>query len=177
MRLKPGDRVKTMDDTANYTVVRLLSGNFALVKTDDGLEMPLSVEKLIITVMKPENLSFPDNCKQSDVKAVSKRKKRYSSGGKVRSKVVDLHMKGSYSGAKDLTTIDVQLIRFRDQLDSAIRDGYKEITFIHGVGSGRLKTELRRVISENYPSCTFQDASFIEYGVGGATLIVISKKG
>ena len=46
--------------------------------------------------------------------------------------------------------------------------------FIHGIGNGTLKHELRKVLDEYYHDLKYQDASFKEYGYG-ATLIFINK--
>jgi hypothetical protein len=88
-------------------------------------------------------------------------------------RVVDLHLKSGYNQGDAL---DRQLARFRGEMDSAIRAGAAEIVFIHGGGIGKLKDEIRRIIGEDYPSCSCQDAPFGRYGVGGATLIVISRR-
>jgi hypothetical protein len=95
---------------------------------------------------------------------------RHSAGRKTR--VVDLHLKHGYSKADAL---DRQLARFRGELDSAIRAGAGEIVFIHGVGAGVLKNELKNILLSEYPSCAFQDAPFARFGVNGATLVVIKK--
>jgi len=96
---------------------------------------------------------------------------RASAGGK--SRVVDLHLKQGYNQPD---AVERQLARFRGELDSAVRAGEKEIIFIHGVGMGKLKDEIRRITAEDYPSCSCQDAPFDRFGVGGATLIVIKQR-
>lgn len=85
---------------------------------------------------------------------------------------VDLHLGPRHGGTE---AIDRQLARFRGELNSAIRAGLREIVFIHGVGSGKLKEEIRGIIAEEYPSCSFSDAPFSRYGFGGATLVTIKK--
>jgi dsDNA-specific endonuclease/ATPase MutS2 len=85
---------------------------------------------------------------------------------------VDLHLRPRQGGAE---AIDRQLARFRGEMNSAIRSGVKEIVFIHGVGSGRLREEIRTILTMEYPSCSFSDASFSRYGYGGATLVTIKK--
>ena len=95
---------------------------------------------------------------------------RRSAGKQTR--VVDLHLKHGYSKADAL---DRQLARFRGELNSAIRAGAGEIVFIHGVGEGILKNELKNILLSEYPSCAFQDAPFARFGVNGATLVVIKK--
>jgi dsDNA-specific endonuclease/ATPase MutS2 len=63
-----------------------------------------------------------------------------------------------------------QLNRFYSALDKAIQGNIKEIVFIHGLGNGKLKYEIRKAIDTKYPDLTYQDASFKEYGFG-ATLV------
>ncbi len=48
------------------------------------------------------------------------------------------------------------------------------MVFIHGVGAGTLKNELRKSLTKDYPQLYFQDASFKEYGFG-ATMIIIRR--
>jgi hypothetical protein len=168
LRPKPGDRVKTMDDTTLYTVIRRLHGDVMLVQTDDGLEIPISSEYLIVSVVNPESISLTDVSRQGRKKAIVK-KKQPRLHSRTGCKEVDLHISGSYSGADSLSSIELQIMRFRNE------EGKKEIIFIHGVGSGRLRKQLRKTVSENYINCAFQDAPFNKYGVDGATLITISK--
>jgi dsDNA-specific endonuclease/ATPase MutS2 len=63
---------------------------------------------------------------------------------------------------------------FRKEMDKAISTGVKKIVFIHGVGDGVLKNELRRELSRKYAKYPFQDASFREYGFG-ATMAVLRR--
>jgi len=86
---------------------------------------------------------------------------------------VDLHLRPGYTGHD---AIDRQLARVRGELESAIRSGLREIVFVHGQGSGRLRDEIRQIIAREYPGCIAGDASFARYGYGGATLVVIKKK-
>lgn len=83
---------------------------------------------------------------------------------------VDLHLKSGYNNRDAL---DRQLARVRAEMDNALRRGLREVIFIHGVGSGKLKEELRRTITEHYPSCSYHDAPFARYGYGAATVVVV----
>ncbi len=85
---------------------------------------------------------------------------------------VDLHLR---SGLMAAEALDRQLARVRGELNSAIRAGEKEIIFIHGAGSGRLREALREIVTAEYPSCFFHDASFTRYGYNGATAVTIRK--
>lgn len=85
---------------------------------------------------------------------------------------VDLHLPSGHTAAEAL---ERQLARVRGELNSAIRAGEKEMIFIHGAGSGRLREALRDIIAAEYPSCTCHDASFTRYGYNGATAVTIRK--
>lgn len=85
---------------------------------------------------------------------------------------VDLHLPSGHAGQEAL---ERQLARVRGELNSAIRAGEKEIIFIHGAGSGRLREALRDLVADEYPSCICHDASFPRYGYNGATAVTIKK--
>jgi dsDNA-specific endonuclease/ATPase MutS2 len=57
-------------------------------------------------------------------------------------------------------------------LEGAIKSKVKRIVFIHGVGNGKLKFELRKLLDTTYAKLRYQDASFKEYGYG-ATLVML----
>jgi hypothetical protein len=88
---------------------------------------------------------------------------------------IDLHIEqitDKYISLSSGEIIGIQLARFRTSLAGAILSGEKRIIFIHGIGAGKLKSEIRKTIDKEYPTCQYQDASFKEYGYG-ATLIII----
>jgi len=87
-------------------------------------------------------------------------------------KEVDLHLKKGYNSSD---AIDRQLTLFRSELDSALRTGIKEIVFIHGVGTGKLRQELIKTLSSHYQSFSYHDAPFSKYGYGGALVVIIKK--
>ena len=70
--------------------------------------------------------------------------------------------------------LDIQMERFRSEMEAAIRNGTKRIVFIHGLGQGTLKSELRRELGTRYKKYDVQDASFREYGYG-ATMVILRK--
>lgn len=88
---------------------------------------------------------------------------------------VDLHIDALLPDTRGLESkdmLDAQMAHVRTVMEqNAGRKGLR-IVFIHGVGAGVLKGELRRFIERKYPKCHFQDASFREYGFG-ATMVTI----
>jgi len=70
--------------------------------------------------------------------------------------------------------LDMQMGRFSIALEGAIRNNIGRIVFIHGVGNGKLKFEIRKTLDSKYSHLKYQDASFKEYGYG-ATMVLIKK--
>jgi hypothetical protein len=90
---------------------------------------------------------------------------------------IDLHIHELLDNFSNLTNtemVNVQMKKFREEMDKAIKSDVKKIVFIHGVGNGTLKSELRRELQRKYSKFHFQDASFREYGYG-ATMVIIRK--
>lgn len=88
---------------------------------------------------------------------------------------IDLHIHELLEDTRGLSNhemLEVQLGRFRNELETAIANGTKRIVFIHGIGNGTLKQELRQELSTKYKKYYFQDASFKEYGYG-ATMVIL----
>ena len=68
--------------------------------------------------------------------------------------------------------LQVQMNHVRTVMEQNVHHHGLKIVFIHGVGAGVLKTELRKFLERNYPKCPYQDASFREYGFG-ATMVTV----
>jgi len=88
---------------------------------------------------------------------------------------VDLHIHeilDDFRGLSNGEMLEIQMDHFRSALNEAILKRTKKIVFIHGVGNGVLKTEIRKELDRKKKVLDYQDASFKEYGYG-ATLVRI----
>lgn len=88
---------------------------------------------------------------------------------------VDLHIESLSDDHRNMSNgeiLELQLSRFRTALESARIHKAGRIVFIHGVGNGKLKHELRRILDSEYKALRYQDASFKEYGYG-ATMVLL----
>ena len=88
---------------------------------------------------------------------------------------VDLHIESIVDDFSDMTPgeiINAQLSRFEISLDGAVRNNQRRIIFIHGIGNGKLKYEMSKIIDRKYPDLKYQDASFKEYGYGAMMVII-----
>lgn len=89
-------------------------------------------------------------------------------------KEVDLHIEellDNWSGMSNGQLLDVQIRRMQQELDEAMANHLQRIVFIHGVGNGRLKTEIRRILG-TYRGIRFHDASYQRYGFGATEVVL-----
>lgn len=90
---------------------------------------------------------------------------------------VDLHIRElieSTVGLSNAEILEIQIGRFRSEMETAIGNRAKRIVFIHGIGQGTLKAEILKELNAKYKKYYVQDASFIEYGYG-ATMVILRK--
>ena len=86
--------------------------------------------------------------------------------------VVDLHAEAILNSTESLAPgeiLQAQLARFTVALEGAVKGGTsspKRMVFIHGMGKGKLRYEIEKLLKRNYPKLRYQDASFAEYGYG-----------
>ena len=127
-------------------------------------------EKLLLESIKAEDITA--SMMEKDVK---KEDKADLKGKNPDIMEVDLHIENivdEYMHLSNGEIITIQLDRFETALNTAVNSKVKRIVFIHGVGNGKLKYELRKILENNYPDLYYQDASFKEYGYG-ATMVKI----
>lgn len=111
------------------------------------------------------------------VKAEDKRKDHSVSKPNQKPEVieVDLHIEQLVDDLAGLSNGDMLLLQmkeFRRVMDENVQKKGTKIVFIHGKGEGVLRKSLLQELKYRYKGCTWQDASFREYGFG-ATMVKI----
>lgn len=89
--------------------------------------------------------------------------------------VVDLHAEKLLDNTAGMSSSDIlnyQLDHFRKVMKEHRHEKGKKIVFIHGKGEGVLRHAVIHELNYRYRSCSYQDASFQEYGYG-ATQVTI----
>lgn len=87
---------------------------------------------------------------------------------------VDLHIEeliDNHSRMNNAQILDYQLKHVKRELENAIDNNAKKITFIHGVGIGRLKHEIHLLL-KSYPKIRFYDAPYAKYGFGATEVVL-----
>lgn len=88
---------------------------------------------------------------------------------------VDLHINELLDDTRGLSNKEIlgfQMEKFHQIMIENKNKKNRKIVFIHGVGNGVLKNEIRKALDKKYKWNSYQDASFKEYGYG-ATMVTI----
>ena len=81
---------------------------------------------------------------------------------------VDLHIHMVVDQTRNLSNHDMvvlQLHHFEKTLTEARKKKLKKVVYIHGIGKGRLRNELRKRL-KSMANCDFEDADYTRYGLG-----------
>lgn len=124
---------------------------------------------------KLEELSDKDIKNVVREKEAKVKKKKYARRNEPSLLEVDLHIDeliDSTSGLSKSEILNIQLDKFKQVMKENEKNKGRKIVFIHGIGAGTLKTEVRKLLDRHYKKHIYQDASFREYGYG-ATMVII----
>lgn len=195
MQIKVGDRVKFLNEVGEGVVVEL-KGSVVVVEDENGFDNEYPTSELLVVGCKAEEAEMYGNKlpelseilskevsqerqeeiqKAFDVKYANARATNQMRRGEYME--VDLHfheLVDDNSGLKDRTKIDIQLNHFERMIKIASEQKIRKIIFIHGVGQGVLRHQIRSRLDLYYPNCTVRDANPREYGAG-ATEVYLSQ--
>jgi Smr domain len=189
MKLIVGDKVSFVNETGEGFVVSVLNSETVMIRDKKGFERPFKEVELI----KLNQLKSMDNIIHDDLmvgyldkEIISKRIKdekldfkskiEQNAYSKLDKNVmeVDLHIQellDDYRNMSNYEIVSYQMAHFERMIESAIKNKFRKVIFIHGVGQGVLKNEIRKVLAF-YPNCTFHDASYQKYGQGATEVII-----
>jgi hypothetical protein len=92
--------------------------------------------------------------------------------------IVDLHIGELMENIAGLSSHDmfsIQMNYFKKTLESAIKNEYHKVTYIHGIGNGILKNAIIKELEE-YEGIENQMASISKFGVGALDILIKLKK-
>jgi dsDNA-specific endonuclease/ATPase MutS2 len=168
MSFKAGDRVALINEDLEGEVIAV-SGGIIVVLDQDGFEREFSPDEL---VKKKDFLSHVDTVAPKSVDRPGKLKRSKSLSGDP--DVIDLHFHEIYHTDRGLSNYDklsYQLDFAMDKINQARKNKKRSIVFIHGKGTGVLKSELRSMIKK-LENCYYEDADWRKYGQGATTVII-----
>lgn len=180
MKFKLGDKVKFLNDDLAGIIVKITETGRYVIKSHDGFEYEELGKNLVpdIDFSHYVNVNVFDLADKNQIQKKNKISK--SKTGKRKKQFwreVDLHIETLLEDHHNLTNaelLQIQTSVFTRELDRAIINNERKIIFIHGVGQGVLREEIRSIIRLEYPEVECFDGSYKNYGFG-ATEVIIHK--
>lgn len=193
-KVKVGDRVKFLNDVGEGVVIKVET-SIAIVEDESGFDHEYDLAELLPVVggeVEEEERygnNLPDMSevlardiseeKQKklqeafDIKYANERATNQKRRGEFME--VDLHfheLVEDMSGLKDRTKLDIQLNHFERMMRIAAEQRIRKVIFIHGVGQGVLRHQIRSRLEMYYPECSVRDANPREYGSGATEVLL-----
>lgn len=152
----------------NYTESGIIDGKSILISL-----MPIAAQAREAAGSMEIKDTMPQvtNQKASEVKPVHIIDKHKTSP---REAVVDLHIEDileDHQGMDNSQILRAQVNYFTRCLENAIANNLTKVTFIHGVGTGVLKTTIKLILKD-YPSVTVTDSSMKQFGYGALDVLL-----
>ena len=193
--IKIGSEVKFLNDVGGGIVLEIFSNGTASVEGEDGFDMKYNLTELMlvsdsITEQEEEyNNKLPDLAKIIAQDVNEERQKLIQKDFEIKyanvratnqqrrgeHMVIDLHIHeliDDQSGLQDRTKLDIQLNHFERMMRIAGEQRVKRVIFIHGVGQGVLRHQIRSRLDSYSPDCTVRDGNPREYGAGATEVIL-----
>ncbi len=170
-----GDAVETLDDTITGRIITVQE-NTVYIETDDGFQMTFDASELV-KIVGEISVSNYEVAQIKSEKEIPKKKKSHSIRPKERTAPkmeVDLHihqLTESDKGMSNYDMLNLQLETAKRQLEFAIRKRIQKVVFIHGVGEGVLKEELKYLFGR-YENVKYYDADYQKYGLGATEVYI-----
>ncbi|MDT0606962.1 Smr/MutS family protein [Croceitalea rosinachiae] len=169
MEFQIGDKVEVLDEVIKGKVINVIN-NKITVEDVDGFLLEFDPSQLvkITTAIKVTNDEVAQIKSQKEIqkkKTVQIFKSKERNSPKME---VDLHIHQLINSTKGMTNfemLNLQLETAKRQLEFAMRKHIQKIVFIHGVGEGVLKEELKYLFNR-YENVKFYDADYQKYGLG-----------
>lgn len=176
-KFKIGDKVEAIDDTMVGQIVAI-SGNEITIESEEGFSLRYSPAELVkVQVHEDIKVSNHEVARAKAEKDGPKKVKRETLKRKERNAPkmeVDLHIHQLVPSSKGMTNhemINLQLETAKRQLEFAIRKRIQKVVFIHGVGEGVLKEELKYLFGR-YNQVKSYDADYQKYGLGATEVYI-----
>ncbi|MCB9334906.1 MAG: Smr/MutS family protein [Flavobacteriales bacterium] len=185
MKEQLGNKVKFINENLEGKIIMIFPNGDLLVDCNDGFEHRVSKSEVVIVA---EDNSIQYDVNPQEVKDKIKNKQladktslgilnRYTSTTKYQyEKVIeiDLHLEELVEfpmKLDDWQRLHTQMQHVKKCLNAAINQKVRRLVFIHGVGTGVLKMELRNYLS-SFDDISFKDADYREYGSGATEVLI-----
>ena len=186
MKIEVGNRVKILSEDFEGTIKTVISDTRVVITCTDGFDYEKSINEFVVVgegnahIYNVSDEDVLDKIKSSNISNWNTKKNllsKYKSATSFSLEnrlEIDLHLEELVEFPQkldDWQKLHTQMQHVKKCLNAAFNENIRSIVFIHGVGTGVLKTELINFLS-NYDGIIIKDADFREYGRGATEVLI-----
>ena len=174
MNLIIGEKVRFLDEVGGG-IVKSIDRDMLTVEDEHGFDHQVSAMKVVAEKRGGYIPKFKGNVEiraEPEQKLVSQNLAEFHRKAKTPFLEIDLHIHHLVDDERHMSNhqmLGVQLRVVREMLASAKVAKYKKVVFIHGVGNGTLRNEIRTLIAQE-SNCEYVDANYADYGYGATEI-------
>lgn len=169
--MKIGDKVVIPKDGIKGTVTGMETEGKVVVTDEDGFDWTVSGEYVAPLPDLTETIAAYNRGKVRKGERTVEHKSKKQEG----TVVVDLHAERLIGSTSNWEAADIklqQLEEVRRTMNRYRKQKGLKIVFVHGKGDGILREEVQKMLKREF-SCNPYDAKYAEYGMQGATEVVV----
>ena len=175
MKFDIGDKVEVLDDLI-VGVITAIEANEVVLETEDGFSLKFPIEQIVnvadeIKVTNHEAASAKMQKETPQKRTLKAPKAKERNAPKMEVDLHIHHLVKSTRGMSNFDILEIQLQTAKRQLEFAIKKRIQKVVFIHGVGEGVLKEELKYLFNK-YENVKFYDAEYRKYGLGATEVYI-----
>jgi len=175
MDFEAGSKVTVIDEDLNGVVIRS-EGDWVWFNCKDGFEYKYPKSALYSLSDSGEIEFYPKNeVFDKDAEAGRDEKGPIKINFKGKKAEFDLHLEALFpdrAPKSNKESLQIQLEYAAEVVQKAIEVRVRNLVFIHGMGQGILREELRNMLSSRFPNVEFFDADYMRYGQGATEVII-----
>lgn len=175
---KVGDSVSAIHENVSGKVVKVSEEQIE-IEDEDGFMRSYQLNELAVKAtessFKIEDLDLAEELQLDKINAGREHVK-------LKSFEIDLHIEELIESHKGMTNHEIlmkQMDHCRRFVSKSIENNISKVVLIHGKGQGVLRTEIYHFLNnlkfQNGYKISYHDASFSEYGYGGATEVLFKQ--
>ncbi len=186
MDAQVGCKIKFLNENLSGEITAVLADDKLLILANDGFDYKVSIDEIII-VNDDNTHHYKVDEEEISKKIISEVVYKKSTSVDFLNKYIktnkyqyerlieiDLHLEELVefpNKLDDWQKLHTQMQHVKKCLNAAFDNKIKKIVFIHGVGTGVLKIELRNYLSQ-YNHLIVNDGDYREYGMGATEVII-----
>ncbi len=170
MSFKIGDKVSFIDENFEAVIKEIISDNILIVEDEHGFDRRCSSREIVLVEdnkYKDIEVDFYKDDRIDKKKNTTKKNKHIP--------VADLHMENLLDTHKHMSNHEIVMFQTdycRKKIDGYLKRGIREFIIVHGIGTGKLKAEVRYILN-SYPKLEYMDDHVGGYGVGATRVFVV----